>query len=113
MTELAGGGGGKISIVVNVGMAARARKREIVNDASGSDSRRKEFTLPAQARIRDDPALATTSRFAEPVDDTERATLSCAARHASTAESNWACARSPSVEPCPHPESNSERSVVS
>ena len=33
MTELAGGGGGRIAIVVNAGMAARARKLEIVNDA--------------------------------------------------------------------------------
>ena len=33
MTELAGGGGGKIGIVGNAGMTARARKREIVNNA--------------------------------------------------------------------------------
>ena len=33
MAELAGGGGGKIGIVVNAGVAARARKREIVDDA--------------------------------------------------------------------------------
>ena len=29
MTEFAGGGGGTIGIVVDAGMAARARKREI------------------------------------------------------------------------------------
>ena len=33
MTELAGEGGGKLGIIVNAGMAARTRKREIVNDA--------------------------------------------------------------------------------
>ena len=63
-------------------------------NASGSDSRRKPFnTAGAQARKGDDPVLAITLRFAEPVDGTERATLSCAARHASTAQSNWARAR--------------------
>ena len=61
-------------------------------------------TPPAQARKGDDPALATTSRFVEPVDDTDRATLSCAARHASTAKANCACASAPSAEPRPHPE---------
>ena len=76
---------------------------------SGPTADVNNLTLPAQPRKRDDPALATTSRFAEPVDDTDRITLSCATRHASTAESNCACARSPSVEPCPHPQSQSER----
>ena len=33
MTELAGGGEGKIGVVVNAGMDARARKRDIVDDA--------------------------------------------------------------------------------
>ena len=78
-------------------------------NASKSDSRRKQFDTAGTSIQRDDPALATTSRLAEPVDDTDRVTLSCAARHASTTESNCACARSPSVEPCPHPQSKYER----
>ena len=60
--------------------------------------------MPAEKRKRDDPAMETISGFAERVDDTDRAV-----HHPSTAESNCACARSPSVEPCPHPESKSER----
>ena len=71
--------------------------------ASGPDSTRKQLTLSSQARKRDYPALATTSRFAEPVDDIERATLSCVAHHASIAGFKWASARSPLVAPCPHP----------
>ena len=62
------------------------------------------YTLPAQARKEDDPALATASRFAEAVDDTDRVTQSSAAIHASTDKSNCACARSLSIEPCPHPQ---------
>ena len=52
-----------------------------------------KLTLPAQARKRDDAALATTSIFAKPVDDTDCVKLSCGARLTSTAESNCALAR--------------------
>ena len=49
-------------------------------DRTGNENK---LTLTAQIRKGDDPAQATTSRLAEPVEDTDRVTLSCAARHAS------------------------------
>ena len=79
------------------------------SNASGSNSRRKQLNTAGTSTQKRRPRAGNHIEIRAPVDYTGHVTLSCAARHASTTEFNWACARSPSVEPCPHPESKSER----